>query len=113
MFLDCIRHLIFDCRLAVGLTYVFIFAGDILAVCLRQPLKSYTICSLQGCWWPAPSRTERGDPQLTDPDPNILKSAAAYLREVARRPDAGRRHRKQPKTDALRQYQGGILEANR
>jgi hypothetical protein len=50
---------------------------------------------------------------LTDPDPDILKSAAAYLREIARRPDAGRRHRKEPKIDALRQYKGEILEANR
>jgi hypothetical protein len=50
---------------------------------------------------------------LTDPDPHILKSAAAYLREIARRPDAGRRHRKQPKIDALRQYKGEIPEAHR
>jgi hypothetical protein len=59
------------------------------------------------------SRTERGDSELTDPDPHILKSAAAYLREIARRPDAGRRHRKQPKIDALRQYKEEILEAHR
>jgi hypothetical protein len=38
---------------------------------------------------------------LTDPD--ILKSAAAYLLEVARSSD-GRRYRKHPKIDALRQY---------
>ena len=50
---------------------------------------------------------------MTDPDPHILKSAAAYLREIARRPDAGRRHRKQPKIEALRQYKEEILEANR
>ena len=56
--------------------------------------------------------TERGDSELTDPDPHLLKSAAAYLREIARRPDAGRRHRKQPKIDALREYKEEILEAH-
>jgi hypothetical protein len=38
---------------------------------------------------------------------------AAYLREIARSPEAGRRHRKQPKIDALRQYKEEILEAHR
>jgi hypothetical protein len=49
---------------------------------------------------------------LTDPDPNILKSAAAYLLEVARS-TTGRRHRKQAKIDALRECKGEILEAYR
>jgi hypothetical protein len=49
---------------------------------------------------------------LTDPD--NLESAAAYLREIARSPEARRApHRKQPKIDALRQFKGEILEAQR
>lgn len=48
---------------------------------------------------------------MTDPD--NLKSAAAYLREIARSPDARRRHRKQPKIDALRQCKEKILQAYR
>jgi len=48
---------------------------------------------------------------LTDPD--HLKSAAAFLREIARSPDAGRRYRKQPKIDALTQYKEEVLEAHR
>jgi hypothetical protein len=47
---------------------------------------------------------------LTDPD--RLKSAAEYLLQVARNSD-GRRYRKQPKIDALRQYKEEILEAHR
>jgi IS30 family transposase len=47
---------------------------------------------------------------LTDPD--HLKSAAEYLLQVARRSE-GRRYRKQPKIDALRQYKEEILEAHR
>jgi hypothetical protein len=47
---------------------------------------------------------------LTDPD--HLKSAAEYLLEVARNSD-GRRYRKQPKIEALRQYKEEILEAHR
>jgi hypothetical protein len=46
-------------------------------------------------------------------DPNYLKSLVANLREIARRPDAGRRDRKQPKIDALREYKEEILEAHR
>jgi hypothetical protein len=38
--------------------------------------------------------------------------AAEYLRQVARSSE-GRRYRKQPKTDALRQYKEEILEAHR
>jgi hypothetical protein len=49
---------------------------------------------------------------LTDPDPNILKSAADYLRQIARS-NEGRRYRKQPKIDALRQCKEEILEAHR
>jgi hypothetical protein len=45
-------------------------------------------------------------------DPNILKSAADYLRQIARNSE-GRRYRKQPKIDALRQYKEEILEAHR
>jgi hypothetical protein len=47
---------------------------------------------------------------LTDPD--HLKSAAEYLLEIARNSE-GRRYRKQPKIDALRQYKEEILEARR
>jgi hypothetical protein len=47
---------------------------------------------------------------LTDPD--HLKSAAEYLLQVARSAE-GRRYRKQPKIDALRQYKEEILEAHR
>jgi hypothetical protein len=47
---------------------------------------------------------------LTDPD--HLKSAAEYLLEIARSSE-GRRYRKQPKIDALRQYKEEILEAHR
>jgi hypothetical protein len=47
---------------------------------------------------------------LTDPD--HLKSAAEYLLQVARTSE-GRRYRKQPKIDALRQYKEEILEAHR
>jgi hypothetical protein len=45
-------------------------------------------------------------------DPNNLKSATEYLLQVARTSE-GRRYRKQPKTDALRQYKDEILEAHR
>ena len=47
---------------------------------------------------------------MTDPD--HLKSAAEYLLEIARSSE-GRRYRKQPKIDALRQYKEEILEAHR
>ena len=47
---------------------------------------------------------------MTDPD--HLKSAAEYLLQVARNSD-GRRYRKQPKIEALRQYKEEILEAHR
>ena len=47
---------------------------------------------------------------MTDPD--HLKSAAEYLLQVARTSE-GRRYRKQPKIDALRQYKEEILEAHR
>jgi hypothetical protein len=47
---------------------------------------------------------------LTDPD--HLKSAAEYLLQVARSSE-GRRYRKQPKIDALRQCKEEILEAHR
>jgi len=47
---------------------------------------------------------------LTDPD--HLKSAAEYLLQVARSSE-GRRYRKRPKIDALRQYKEEILEAHR
>ena len=46
---------------------------------------------------------------MTDPN---LKSAAEYLLEIARSSE-GRRYRKQPKIDALRQYKEEILEAHR
>jgi hypothetical protein len=59
---------------------------------------------------------------LTDPDPNILKSAsarlrrdrsaAAYLLEIARS-TAGSRFRKSAKIDALRDFKDEILEAHR
>ena len=47
---------------------------------------------------------------MTDPD--HLKSAAEYLLQVARSSE-GRRYRKQPKIDALREYKEEILEAHR
>ena len=47
---------------------------------------------------------------MTDSD--HLKSAAEYLLQVARSSE-GRRYRKQPKIDALRQYKEEILEAHR
>jgi hypothetical protein len=47
---------------------------------------------------------------LTDPD--NLKSAAEYLLQVARSSE-GRRYRKQPKIDALRECKDEILEAHR
>jgi hypothetical protein len=47
---------------------------------------------------------------LTDPD--HLKSAAEYLLQVARSAE-GRRYRKQPTIDALRQDKEEILEAHR
>jgi hypothetical protein len=46
------------------------------------------------------------DSALTDPDPNNLKSAAAYLLQIARNSE-GRRLGKQPKIDALREYKLG------
>jgi hypothetical protein len=49
---------------------------------------------------------------LTDPDPNILKSAAAYLVELARSSKGGR-YRKSAKIDALRECKEEILEAHR
>jgi hypothetical protein len=49
---------------------------------------------------------------LTDPDPNILKSAAAYLVQVARNSKGGR-YRKSAKIDALRDCKDEILEAHR
>jgi hypothetical protein len=49
---------------------------------------------------------------LTDPDSDNLKAAAEYLLEVARSSE-GRRYRKQPKMDALREYKSEILEARR
>jgi hypothetical protein len=49
---------------------------------------------------------------LTDPDPNILKSAAAYLVEVASTSKGGR-YRKSATIDALREYKEEILEAHR
>jgi hypothetical protein len=49
---------------------------------------------------------------LTDPDSDNLKAAAEYLLEVARSSE-GRRDRKQPKMDALREYKAEILEAHR
>jgi hypothetical protein len=49
---------------------------------------------------------------LTDPDSDNLKAAAEYLLEVARSSE-GRRYRKQPKMDALREYKAEIVEAHR
>jgi len=49
---------------------------------------------------------------LTDPDPNILKSAAAYLVELARSSKGGR-YRKSAKIEALRECKEEILEAHR
>jgi hypothetical protein len=49
---------------------------------------------------------------LTDPDPNLLKSAAAYLVQVARSSKGGR-YRKSAKIDALRECKEEILEAHR
>jgi hypothetical protein len=49
---------------------------------------------------------------LTDPDPNILKSAAAYLVQVARSSKGGR-YRKSAKIEALRECKDEILEAHR
>jgi hypothetical protein len=49
---------------------------------------------------------------LTDPDNDNLKAAAEYLLQVARSSE-GRRYRKQPKMDALREYKPEILEAHR
>ena len=49
---------------------------------------------------------------MTDPESDNLKAAAEYLLEVARRSE-GRRYRKQPKMDALREYKAEIVEAHR
>lgn len=49
---------------------------------------------------------------MTDPDPNILKSAAAYLVQVARTTKGGR-YRKSAKIEALRECKEEILEAHR
>ena len=49
---------------------------------------------------------------MTDPDPNILKSAAAYLVQVARSSKGGR-YRKSAKIEALRACKDEILEAHR
>jgi hypothetical protein len=49
---------------------------------------------------------------LTDPDPNLLKSAAAYLVQVARSSKGGR-FRKSAKIEALRECKEEILEAHR
>jgi hypothetical protein len=49
---------------------------------------------------------------LTDSDSDSLKAAAEYLLQVARSSE-GRRYRKQPKMDALREYKPEILEAHR
>jgi hypothetical protein len=49
---------------------------------------------------------------LTDPDPNLLKSAAAYLVHVARSTKGGR-FRKSAKIEALRECKEEILEAHR
>jgi hypothetical protein len=49
---------------------------------------------------------------LTDPDPNLLKSAAAYLIQVARSSKGGR-YRKSAKIEALRECKEEILEAHR
>jgi hypothetical protein len=48
---------------------------------------------------------------LTDPDPNLLKSAAAYLVQVARSSKGGR-FRKSAKIEALRECKDEILEAH-
>jgi hypothetical protein len=48
---------------------------------------------------------------LTDPDPNLLKSAAAYLVQVARSSKGGR-YRKSAKIEALRECKEEILEAH-
>jgi hypothetical protein len=50
---------------------------------------------------------------LTDPDPNLLKSAAAYLIQVARSSKGGGRYRKSAKIEALRECKEEILEAHR
>ena len=49
---------------------------------------------------------------MTDPDPNILKSAAANLVQVART-SKGARYRKSAKIEALRECKEEILEAHR
>ena len=49
---------------------------------------------------------------MTDPDPNLLKSAAAYLVEFARSSKGGR-YRKSAKIEALRECKEEILEAHR
>ena len=49
---------------------------------------------------------------MTDRDPNIPKSAAAYLVQVARTPKGGR-YRKSAKIEALRECKEEILEAHR
>ena len=49
---------------------------------------------------------------MTDSDSDSLKAAAEYLLQVARSSE-GRRYRKQPKMDALREYKPEILEAHR
>ena len=49
---------------------------------------------------------------MTDPDPNLLKSAAAYLVQVARTSKGGR-YRKSAKIEALRECKEEILEAHR
>ena len=49
---------------------------------------------------------------MTDPDPNLLKSAAAYLVQVARSSKGGR-FRKSAKIEALRECKDEILEAHR
>ena len=48
---------------------------------------------------------------MTDPDPNLLKSAAAYLVQVARSSKGGR-FRKSAKIEALRECKDEILEAH-
>ena len=48
---------------------------------------------------------------MTDPDPNLLKSAAAYLVQVARSSKGGR-YRKSAKIEALRECKEEILEAH-
>jgi hypothetical protein len=56
--------------------------------------------------------TVNGRATLALTDPDHLKSAAEYLLEIARTSE-GRRYRKQPTIDALRQYKEQILEAHR